>query len=192
MMEVRNAGDPATGNEIHGTPFLELVSRQALCCLPKHWLAGPPSPLGLAMEYSAASIPECVCPIRGWQEIRLSPVLGGYWVQLGAWSSFLQLLGTGSQGMLACVSLAFLGPAVLPLKSLGLTRPHSGPHCWYILSHYERNLERVDSSVGQCRTSRRLPSWLILSVPLPPSLSSPCLAPTPDHSAQSQASSSKV
>ena len=63
---------------------------------------------------------------RGWQEIRLSLVLGGCWVQLGTWSSFLQLLGTRSQGMLARVSLAFLGPALLTLKSLGPTRPHSG------------------------------------------------------------------
>ena len=63
---------------------------------------------------------------RGWQEIRLSLVLGSCWVQLGTWSSFLQLLGTRSQGMLARVSLAFLGPALLTLKSLGPTRPHSG------------------------------------------------------------------
>lgn len=63
---------------------------------------------------------------RGWQEIRLSLVLRGCWVQLGTWSSFLQLLRTGSQGMLALVSLAFLGPTLLTLKSLGPTRPHSG------------------------------------------------------------------
>lgn len=83
------------------------------------------------------------------QERRLFP--WGLLGIAGSWEPFPAAAGD-REPRNACASLAFLGPTVLPLKSLGPTRPHSGPHGWYILSNYERNLERDDSSVGQCRT----------------------------------------
>ena len=134
-MEVRQAGDSATGNEIHGLHFPELVCTQVLRFLPKGWQPQPQLSWGLWRTQLLSSREPVSNGRRGWQEIRLSLVLGGCWVQLGTWSSFLQLLGTGSQGMLACVSLAFLGPTLLTLKSMGPSIPPLWPHRWYILSH---------------------------------------------------------
>lgn len=109
-------------------------------------------PYGLPWNTQLPNPGLCVQLVRG-QEISLSP-----WGLLGIAGSLEQLPAAAGdrEPRNACASLAFLGSTVLLLKSLGSTGPHSGPHCWYILSHYERNLERDDSSFGQCRTS----SWL--------------------------------
>lgn len=102
---------------------------------------------------------------EGWEETRLSPVHGGCWAQLGAWSSFLQLLGTGSQGMYVLPWLSW-DPTVLTVQLLGSTRPHSGPHCWYILSHYERNLEQLTPVLGNVGPTRGCPAASLVSSPL--------------------------
>lgn len=130
-------------------------------------------------------IQDCVSNREGGQEISLSP-----WGLLGIAGSLEQLPAAAGdrEPRNACASLAFLGPTVLPLKSLGSTRPHTGPHCWYILSHYERNLERDDSSFGQCRTGSWLSCQLLHFLFCAPHI----WPPTPNHAAQSQAGFSKV
>lgn len=115
----------------------------AHAAFPKCWLTAPLT-ISLTACHGILSCPiqDCVSNWGGGQEISLSP-----WGLLGIAGSLEQLPAAAGdrEPRNACASLAFLGPTVLPLKSLGSTRPHSGPHCWYILSHYERNLERDDS-----------------------------------------------
>ena len=62
----REAGEPATGSEIHGTHFSGLVSRQALCYLPKCGLTAPPTiSLGACHGILSCPIQDAVCLIRG-------------------------------------------------------------------------------------------------------------------------------
>lgn len=57
-------------------------------------------------------------------------------------------------------------PTVLPLKSLISTRPHSGPHCGYILSHYERNLGQMTPVLGNASPAGSCPAAYLVSSPI--------------------------
>lgn len=130
-MEIKKTGGGGGTAPKHEIPS-QALSLNSPHCLPKCWLPAPPSPWGLR-EYSAAPILVSVSNQEG-QETKFFSSL--WWVgmlgELGAWRTFLQLLGTGSQGILCvpgfpvtheilcvpgfpgtheiCVSLVFLGP----------------------------------------------------------------------------------
>lgn len=137
-------------NEIHGTRFPSLVSRRTLRHLPKCQLTAPPTiPLEPAMKYSATPS-RTLCAIRGVAGNKtLSLGAAGYSWELGAASC-----SCWEQGAKECLCFpGFPGTHCPAAEVTGLPMPHSGLHYWYILSHYERNLERDDSRVGQCSTS---------------------------------------
>lgn len=92
--------------------------------LPPQVLAGGPT-MSLGAYHGVLSHPHPELRVHsgGWQETRLSAIVRGCWAQLEAWSSFPQLPGIGSQGML--VLPGFPGtrcPATHVTAPLGSTR----------------------------------------------------------------------
>lgn len=129
--------------------------------LPSQMSAGSPHCLSWGLPWNTQLSPSrTLSPIR---EVTGNKTFSCPWGLLGTAGGLEQLPTAAGdrEPRNACASLPFLEPTVLLLKSLGSTRPHCGSHCWYILSYYERNLERDDSSVWLCGTS----SWLSCQFP---------------------------